>query len=144
MINSSDEDAVVSMMNGLYDEDPASSPVGRNRFLVTVRYFLDHPDAGKIVLMKEANRIVGYAITIPFWSNEYGGMIIFVDELFVVRDRRGSGIATAFFEELRRTLPWDAVAMLLEVTPDNQRARTLYESLGFSRRSNDTMSLDLR
>ena len=35
------------------------------------------------MLFLEQHDIRGYAIVIPFWSNEVGGNVLFIDELFV-------------------------------------------------------------
>jgi ribosomal protein S18 acetylase RimI-like enzyme len=143
MTDPADTDAVVGMMNGLYDEDPASSTeVDRSRFAETVRHFLRHPEAGRIVLVREAGIVIGYAILIPFWSNEYGGTVLFVDELYVVPGRRGRGIARELLQSQVRERPWRTRAMLLEVSPANHRARKLYESIGFTERANSTLSLE--
>ena len=132
-------DDVLAMMRALYDEDPAVRS-GRCRAdsPATIETLLADPSRGTILLIEEAHTVHGYAILIPYWSNEYGGTIVYVDELFVVREARNRGVAHAFFEFLARTKPYDAVALALEVTPANARALRLYESVGFTRRRNAT------
>ncbi len=34
-------------------------------------------------MFHEGVQLVGYAILIPYWSNEFGGNLLFIDELFV-------------------------------------------------------------
>jgi GNAT superfamily N-acetyltransferase len=46
------------------------------------------------------SRTVGYALLISFWSNELGGEVCNIDELFVAPLYRGRGLATALLEEL--------------------------------------------
>ena len=78
--------------------------------------------------------LAGYALLCSFWSNELGGEVCIIDELFVAPGERGRGYATELVQGLcARQLPWfrDAVAVELEVTPGNARARQLYERLGF-------------
>jgi GNAT superfamily N-acetyltransferase len=78
--------------------------------------------------------LCGYALLIPYWSNEFGGMILVVDELLVERPLRGQGIARSFFAFIEHDRPFDAVALALEVTPENAPARKLYTSMGFAER----------
>ena len=84
----------------------------------------------------EGSAIRGYALLIPCWSNEFGGNLVFVDELFVKPDARNRGIARRFFEFVSGTRPFEAVAAVLEASPANIRASRLYESVGFRRRQN--------
>ena len=143
MVDSSAERAVTDMMAGLYREDPPQKPIDPDAFQRTVHRFLDHPLTGQIILFWMNKEIVGYAIVVPCWSNELGGTLAFVDELYVVPHARRRGIASAFLNDLRKHRPFQAVAAMLEVSPDNARARQLYAALGFQKRKNETMALSL-
>jgi GNAT superfamily N-acetyltransferase len=129
---------LLAMMRALYEEDPPSEPVDFSRFPATIEKLLADPSRGTILLIEESGQTRGYAILIPYWSNEFGGTILFVDELFVEPAARNRGIAHQFFEFLAKTKPFSAVALALEVSPDNVRAERLYVSIGFSRRRNPT------
>ena len=54
-------------------------------------------------------------------------------ELFIVREQRNKGFGTSLFDGIVRGDLWPPsnVAIALGVTPDNARARRLYERLGF-------------
>lgn len=55
----------------------------------------------------------------------------FVDDLFVIPEARGKGIATALFEELKKYLGrWGAVSIDLCVWDFNTEAKAFYEKLG--------------
>lgn len=129
-------DELLEMMAGLYAEDPSDQTPDPAQFRATVLHLVSHPEQGQIVLFRSEGEVSGYALLIPYWSNEFGGRVIFVDELFVREQRRSRGIATAFMAHLRATPPWPCVALALEVTPGNARARRLYEALGFVARKN--------
>src|SRR5262249_15334493 len=106
------EDRVVEMMSGLYREDPPQKPVNPESFRRTVRHFLDHPEAGRIFEFWSLQEVVGYAIVVPYWSNELGGTLACLDELYVVAGSRRQGIATAFLDHLRRERPFDSVLVM--------------------------------
>jgi GNAT superfamily N-acetyltransferase len=131
--------AVSEMMRGLYQEDPASHPVDEAHFQRTIAHLLAHPEAGQIVLFMDGKTPAGYAVLISYWSNEFGGNLLFIDELFVSQSHRGKGIAKQFFGYLEQNPPAGTVALALEVTPANAKARGLYESLGFAKRKNDVL-----
>jgi GNAT superfamily N-acetyltransferase len=131
---------VLSMMRGLYAEDQAASPVDPSLFPRTIDFLLTQRARGRIILFEEDQSLRGYALLIPYWSNEFGGTLLFVDEIFVLPEARRRGIAKAFFQFLDEQKPYDAVALALEVTPANAAARRLYQSLGFHPRSNSILT----
>jgi ribosomal protein S18 acetylase RimI-like enzyme len=126
---------VLAMMHGLYSEDKGESPVDESRFPLTIDFFLANPHRGRIVLFEEGGVLRGYALLVPYWSNEFGGPLVVVDELFVTPQARNRGIARNFFRFLGEQRPFDAVALALEVNPGNTGALRLYQSLGFSCRN---------
>jgi len=139
-------DLLPQMMLALYAEDPACN--GKRPTLdscrQTIRFLLQHPERGRIILLTENEILCGYAILIPYWSNEFAGTLLFVDELFVMPELRGRGIATAFLNSLKNTPPFEAVGLSIEGTKRNARAKRLYGQLGFADRANEMMICPLR
>src|SRR5213078_4207361 len=88
---------LVAMMHSLYAEDEADSPVDLSRFPRNVEELVGQPARGRIVLFSADDTLCGYALLIPYWSNELGGTLLFIDEIFVVEEARNRGIATRFF-----------------------------------------------
>ncbi len=78
-------------------------------------------------------RSAGYALLVSFWSNELGGEICDVDEVFVAPGDRNRGWGKALFEAIERGRLWPSpiVGIALGTTPGNAAARRLYERLGF-------------
>jgi GNAT superfamily N-acetyltransferase len=132
---------VARMMACLYAEEPAQHPINPRSFAKTLGFLLSNPTRGRVILLKNRRQLVGYALLIPYWSNEFGGTLLFIDELFVLPEHRGQGIAKSFFSHLKRRPPFKAIALALEVTRANRGARRLYQSLGFVRRTNELMVL---
>ena len=133
---------LTAMMLALYTEDPACyvrQPTAES-CRQTIRFLLDHPDRGQIILMLDNNHPCGYAILIPYWSNEFAGTVLFIDELFVKPNHRGRGIATEFLRSLTVNPPFDAISLALEVSPKNDRARRLYAAMGFAPRTYTMMT----
>lgn len=80
--------------------------------------------AGRAVVLESEGQVSGYALLTSFWSNEFGGEVCLVDELYVKPAARSQGHGT----ELPRGLmgenslwPEQTVALALEVRPDNHR-----------------------
>ena len=135
--NPSEDDLIVEMCLALNREDPGE-PVGEPQIRRTLAAFRADPVRGRALLAEVDGVVAGYALLVSFWSNEYGGEICAIDELYVKPSHRSRGISTSLFDAVisDRTLwPERPVALELEVTPDNARARALYERLGFRSRN---------
>lgn len=104
----------------------------------TWREFNSKPDKGRIVSFEHGGQLVGYAIIVFFWSNEFGGDVIEIDELYVDAIARGTGLAKAFFQWLDEAYP-ESVGKSLQVADDNVGARRLYERVGFKLSKNNHM-----
>jgi GNAT superfamily N-acetyltransferase len=124
------------LMLGLYQEDPSPYPVTPEKIARTLEESSRHPEKLQLIAFESADletrdRVIGYALLVFYWSNEVGGTVIFIDELFIASTHRGQGIATQFFTWLEQTYTSTAQGFALETTPSNTRARALYEKLGF-------------
>ena len=123
------------MCMALNVEDPGPTPVRPQQMRCTLAKLREDANSGRAVVCKVEGRTVGYALLIPFWSNELGGEVCNIDELFVAPQYRERGLATALFGSLTEgdSLLWPTkpTALALEVSLQNERARALYERLGF-------------
>ena len=140
-----DDEAMVRMCMALNAEDPGPDVVPAENMRRTLQELRQTPVRGRAMVLEVESRIRGYALLVLFWSNELGGEVCTIDELYVEPDHRGSGHATRLLESLSaRGEPWleSIVALALEVTPDNARARRFYERIGF-RGGNVAMQLRL-
>jgi GNAT superfamily N-acetyltransferase len=140
LTNLEEQEKVAAMMRQLHEEDWSTLNLDFSRFASSIEYIVLNPSAGQIVLFREDDEVKGYALLVPFWSNEFGGTILFVDELFVEPASRNRGIGRSFFRYLEREQPFRPVAFGLGVSPRNSRARRLYESVGFVELSYTTLT----
>lgn len=124
--------AIAQFIVALYQEDPTNRPVTQANAELTFQESVTHPEKIRIIAFAVEAAIVGYAILVFYWSNELGGNVVFIDELFVQASHRGFGIATQFFSWLEQEFALSAQAFFLETTPANTRANAFYRKLGFS------------
>ena len=123
-----------AMIFELYAKDGATTigEMTAEKIDKTIAAFAENPTLGTILLLAHKKDVVGYAILTWFWSNEFGGKVVIIDELLLKAEHRGQGIGTAFFEYLFRQNPYGAVVYHIEVGLGNVQANALYERVGFT------------
>ncbi len=142
--HSADDNLIIEMCTELNREDPGPKPVPPEYTRRTLALLRSEPMRGGVYVLELQGKVEGYAFLISFWSNELGGEICTIDEFFVRSGLRSRGHGREFLSQLiaRGPLwPRNAVALDLEVTPDNHRARSFYSSLGFRAAKNTHMRL---
>ena len=134
LAQAADDGAIAEMCRQLYVEDPGASPIPPDNIHATLATLRRSPSRGRTVVLDVQGEVSGYALLIAFWSNELGGDICEVDELFVVPKHRSHGHGSALFAGIVRGTLWPGAitAVALGTTRDNARARRLYARLGFA------------
>lgn len=79
---------------------------------------------------ENSGETLGYALLAFSYSNEAGGDVVWVDELYVKSRYRGKGIGNSFFDFLSNEYKGFA-RFRLEIEPGNQSAKRLYNRIGF-------------
>ena len=108
-------------------------PIARADLAFAAEGILHVPERGLILLAVDATRAVGVACVSFSWTVERGGMVAWLDELYVVPDRREHGIGN---ELLGRVIAAAGEAecrtVELEVETSHARAEHLYRRHGFA------------
>lgn len=136
----SNRDELIDMIRSLYRESGADD-MHDEKIVKTIGFLVKNPSHGKIVMISEGSQTIGYSILINFWSNEFGGLILIIDELFVRKEFRNKGVGSAFITHLCKEIKHDYVGLELEVYPYNDKALQLYTRLGFKKTPNHFLRL---
>ena len=84
---------------------------------------------------------VGYIAVSFGWSIELGGLDGFIDEIWIREKVRGRGMGFEAVSALMKSLESAGLkALHLEVASSNERARNLYQRLGFEARPYNLMT----
>jgi ribosomal protein S18 acetylase RimI-like enzyme len=129
LVGEGDLDTLLELMHAYYtfDHIPFRADWARRM----VERLIADPNLGRIWLIRSGTETVGYLVLCVGYGLEFG-RDAFLDELFIVEARRGQGIGRAAVKFAAAQCPALGVqALHLVVTPGNDRAYHLYESLGF-------------
>jgi ribosomal protein S18 acetylase RimI-like enzyme len=132
----------LSMVHGLYNSDEGEA-MSNQKITATTDFLSKNPKNGQILIFTEDETVIGYSILIYYWSNEFGGQIIFVDELYLKDSHRNKNIGTNFLNYLFQKKNEGFKAIFLEVFPSNKRAFDFYTRNGFMKTTGDYLKYSL-
>ena len=129
-VTESDIDTILAMMIDFYAID--SYPMDNRHSRKLLGEFIANENLGKAWLIEWENITIGYVILTYVFSFEYGGTIVFLDELYVAEKARSKGIGKqtmGFIQSESRKL--NVKLIYLEVETHNEKAQQLYLNSGF-------------
>ena len=88
------------------------------------------PYADCLIAEDESGAPCAYLLLALTWSNEAGGLCVWMEELMVDESLRGKGIGSKMIAAVHEKYN-SAARYRLEVTEENPRAAALYRILGF-------------
>jgi len=118
------------MIFELYDEDPTGLPITETNIIKTVNESMCHPEKIQIIMMRNGEENIGYGMLNFSWSNENGGDVVNIDELYVKKGYRNNQVGSNFIKRIMETYT-NAVLFEIETTPSNKGALKLYMNNGF-------------
>ena len=128
-ITPADREIYLQMAHDFYHSEAVLHPVDDAHFPRAFDEMMRSEDYMTGLIFEAEGRVAGYALLCKTYSQEAGGMAVWIDELFVLPGFRSKGLGRQFFAELEQIVP--AARYRLEIEPDNVRAEKLYRSLGF-------------
>ncbi len=125
-------DTFAGFVVGLYQDDPGGVPMTLERAKRQVASVLAFPHRARPMLIMFNEVPIGHLILVPYWSNEFGGDIVWLDEIFVLPEHRRHGIGTAVLARLQKMAAEEGWWRIeLEAHRRNQRALAVYARAGF-------------
>lgn len=134
---------LVELMHEFYAE--ASFPLDRQWAESAFASLIADPGRGAVWLMEVDTAMAGHVVLTVRFAMEFGGLIGYIDDLFVRPEHRRHGAAAAGLEalmiECRRR---GCRSVQVEVDPENLAATTLYRRHGLAAGSDHRLQLSAR
>ena len=83
------------------------------------------------LVMAKGENIWGYVLLSFTYSNEVGGMVVWIEELYVKEAYRNQGFGKQALDWIIKEYKETTKRFRLEVTEENKGAKKLYRSFGF-------------
>lgn len=94
-------------------------------------------------VFEEEKSLSGYAMVAKSYSTEYGGICLWIEDLYIKPECRGQGIGTKFFRFIEKEYHGEAVRYKLEVEEENERAMSVYKNCGYDKLGYMVMSKEM-
>ena len=130
-MRSEDKKTYMEMAREFYHSDAVLHPVPDTYFERTADEALRSDVYAEIFLFECENEAAGYGLIAKTYSQEAGGMVWWIEEVYVREAFRSKGIGREFFAYLDKVKGSAVTMMRLEVEEDNTRAVALYKKLGY-------------
>ena len=140
-VKEQDRKDYLSMAKAFYESDAVLEKVPAENFEITFDLLLTQNPYAKGYVFEEKGKILGYALLAITHSQEAGGQVVWVEEIYLKPEARGKGYGHAFFQFLEEAFP-RAKRFRLEVEMENEKAVALYKKLGFAFFPYDQMKKD--
>ena len=126
-----DRETYIEMAGEFYHSDAVLHPIPDEYFARTVEEALRSDSYAEIFLFECGGETAGYGLTAKTFSQEAGGYVWWIEEIYIREKFRSRGLGREFFRYLEEEKGRDVTRLRLEVEADNTRAVSLYERLGY-------------
>ncbi len=130
-INENDKDIFVRLAREFYSSDAVSHRIPPEYHIRTFDELMRSDTYAQCYIFEYNNEVAGYALTAKTFSQEAGGMVVWIEEIYVVPHMRCKGIGKEFFRYIYSDIDKSVTRLRLEICPDNKRAALLYKNAGF-------------
>lgn len=130
-INSSDKTNFIKMCIDFYNTDGVDHSIPISNMEKTFNLLIDGSDFAKAYVCEKNNKTAGYILLALTYSNEAGGTVVWLDEIYVKPEFRFQGIGSELIDFVVEKYKSNTARFRLEITESNIGAKKLYSSKGF-------------
>ncbi len=139
-IISADREKYIEMAKAFYSSPAVLHCVPVSCFEKTFDEMMRSEDYAVGYIIESEEKTAGYALLAKTFSQEAGGLAVWIEEIYILPEFRGKGLGSAFIEFVKNEIP--ASRYRLETEPENERAKELYRRHGFKKLSYEQFIID--
>ncbi len=130
-IEAKDKAEYINMATDFYSSPAVLSSVSSAHFEDTFSELMRSEIYAEAFIFENDGKITGYGLIAKTFSQEAGGLVVWIEEIYVKESYRNMGLGSKFIEFIKTNVP--AARYRLETEPDNTKAQQLYKRHGFEK-----------
>lgn len=138
-----DEADFLAMMKTFYQSKAVLETIPEAHMKRTFKAIMEKTPYTNAFMLDHLGEMAGYVLVSFTWSNEAGGLVLWVEELFIKAKFRGLGLGGQAIEFIRKRYEGKAKRFRLEISKDNLAIGKLYRRKGFKPLEYVQMSYDV-
>ena len=128
-IKPEDKDFYINAVEEFYNSDAVLHKIPKSNIIKTFEELIHSAKYAEAFIIEENNEKAGYALLAKTFSQEAGGLVFWIEEIFILPKFRGRGLCHKFLEFIKQN--YDVKRLRLEYTESNKKVVNLYEKSGF-------------
>ncbi len=140
---SEDKELYMKLTDAFYHSEAVLHPVPDAHREAMWTELMRSNDYAECFFIEKDGVTAGFLLLAYTFSQESGGKVAWVEEIYIYPEYRSQGLGTKFFEFIKKEIEPHFSRIRLEVEPDNFKAKKLYESLGFEPLPYEQMTKEL-
>ncbi|HEX3018332.1 MAG TPA: GNAT family N-acetyltransferase [Caproicibacter sp.] len=130
-LRESDKETYIAMSKDFYHSDAVLGPIPGGNFEKTFQVLLSGSPFADAYIAEKDGAAAGYILLAVTWSNEAGGMAVWLEEIYVRPEFRNTGLGGQMIREVLEKYGEKTARFRLEIEDSNTGAKRLYKRIGF-------------
>jgi diamine N-acetyltransferase len=131
-VNLKDKDKYIDMSKQFYRSDAVSHNIPDDNIRETFNIIMAGSPYADGYIFENKGEIAGYLLLSFTYSNEAGGLVLWIEEVYILPEYQGRGFGIEFLTFIEKTYKNKVARIRLEVEKSNQKAIKLYKKIGFT------------
>ncbi len=132
-ITKNDKQIFLELTDKFYKSDAVLHDIPNKNHVAAFEHMVNDALYMDGYIVESDGKPVGYAIVSKTFSHEAGGIVYWLEELYILPDYRNKSLGKQFFDFINNQCDDSVSRLRLEVEPENHAAVRLYLRQGFKK-----------